>query len=147
MSYEKFAGKGFRAVYNLARLQMAINIVLFLLILLLAFVLYDMKEKVVLVIRGYSSLLIVNKKLVDISSKTTNVLENMKSNLRMLELYQEQIIARSPELYKQFKDMSKSVRKDLLGPLEKELEELRKNRGVKGKGLQIELDRSGEYPI
>jgi DNA-directed RNA polymerase subunit F len=82
---------------------------------------------------------------------------DLRVQANILEAMQQRIIISSPELRKQYDRMFSEVEAEILGKLEEDLDKTKKgmeklDKGIKelipkNKGLRLDLDRSGEYPI
>jgi len=157
MHAEKFKKDPFKITYNFLCAQTALNIIFAALIIVMLWGMIRTKDQMLVVIDGTDKAISSSVTIAKQSSKVSQDLRALKLQLDILEGMQIQIIARSPELYEQHKQMFGMVEMEILSKLEQELEKIKKQmkeveKGIgeivpKEGGLKLELDYSGEYPI
>jgi hypothetical protein len=153
----KFNGNPFKFVYNFMCIQTALNIIFGLLIVVMLWGTLRTRDNMLVVMDGTDKAIASSINIAKKSLKESKDLRKLEANLAIVEAMQIQIIARSPELYKQHKEMFSMVELEILSKTKKELEKIKKRmkeveKGVndiipKKSGLKLELNNSGEYPI
>lgn len=154
---KKFKDNPLQYIYNFMCTQIALNIIFGAIIIVLVLALISMKERITIIADSAEIAIDSGIKLAQGSDKVSRDIMKLRSDLDVLETMQQQIIARSPELYKQHEQMFNSAAKELRTKIDKRVEELKREQNEsenkKGrlhpteKGLRLDLDGLGEYAI
>ena len=157
MNYKKFSQKPFEFVYNFMCAQTALNVIFGVVIVVLILGMINTKDKLEVITNGTDIALSSNISIVEGSHKMSKDIIDLRVQANILEAMQQQIIVSSPELYKQYEKMFSAVEEQILTNMGEDLEDIEKemeklDKGLKklipeNKGLRLDLDRSGEYPI
>ncbi|MHA1289685.1 MAG: hypothetical protein ACTSPB_20060 [Candidatus Thorarchaeota archaeon] len=148
---KKFNKNPFVFVYNFMCAQTALNVLFGAMIIIIVWSMISMREKVILILQHDNSTPSV------VTDKIYKDINALKVQANILEAMQQRIIVNSPELYKQYDQMFSEVEVEVLEGLKREVDKTEKemeklDKGLKklipeNKGLRLDLDRSGEYPI
>jgi hypothetical protein len=157
MRRKKFDKNPPHYIYNFMCAQTALNVIFVALIIVLVLGLISTNDRMLVVIEGTDKALDASITLVEGSSMLSRDIMDLRVQANILEAMQQRIIISSPELRKQYDRMFSEVEAEILGKLEEDLDKTKKgmeklDKGIKelipkNKGLRLDLDRSGEYPI
>lgn len=157
MNYKKFSQKPFEFVYNFMCAQTALNVIFGVVIVVLILGMINTKDKLEVITNSTDIALSSNISIAEGSHKMSKDIIDLRIQANILEAMQQQIIVSNPEIYEKYEQMFSAVEEEILRRLgeevdktEKEMEKL--DKGLKklipeNKGLRLDLDRSGEYPI
>jgi hypothetical protein len=110
----KFNGNPFKFVYNFMCIQTALNIIFGLLIVVMLWGTLRTRDNMLVVMDGTDKAIASSINIAKKSLKESKDLRKLEANLAIVEAMQIQIIARSPELYKQHKEMFSMVELEIL---------------------------------
>ena len=154
---EKFKENPLQYVYNFMCAQTALNIIFGVMIIVLVLSLINMKERITLIADSADAAITSGIRLAQSSSKISRDITKLRSDLDVLEAMQQQIIARSPDLYRQHKQMFKSAEIELRAKIDERMKELEREQNKSDKlegeihpsekGLKLDLNGLGEYAI
>lgn len=157
MRLKNFSKDPFKITHNFLCVQSALNIIFMVLIIVMLWGMLRTKGQISVIMDGTDKAITSSIAIAKQSTNVSRSLRDLKVQLDILEAMQQQIIARSPELFKQHRQMFDMVELEIRLKIEKEIkkikEEIEKNKTEtknlfpKSGGLKLELDFSGEYPI